>query len=340
MATMKAAQWDPAQNKVVVNEVPIPEPGHNQFLTRVKAASLCHSDLMAIDMPRDKPITLGHEGTGVIVKIHPSAEGKGFKVGDGIGSMYFNECCFECDGCKVHNIYCETGNSKCQGFLTDGYFAEYALVDYHNAIILPEQLPLDKCAPLFCAGITAFNALDTCELKPGDWVAMIGCGGLGQLATQYAKAMGLNVIGMDISDKNLAVTKDQGCDYLFNTRTSKTYAEDIKKLTKGGVHAACVFSNAPAAFACAPSVIRLGGTMMVIGIAKEPITFDTNDLATRRYQIKADSTSIPSRMPKAINFTAKHNILPVQQVRKLEEVNDMVNEIRAGTATSRMAVIF
>lgn len=113
--------------------------------------------------------------------------------------------------------------------------------------------------------VTAFNALDSCELKPGQWLGIIGCGGLGQLATQYGKAMGLKVIGLDISDANLAVTKEQGADYIINTLINKSYKEELKTLTGGGVHAACLFSNADIAFANAPSIIRLGGTMMVIG---------------------------------------------------------------------------
>jgi propanol-preferring alcohol dehydrogenase len=109
---------------------------------------------MAIEQPRDKPVTLGHEGVGVISNIHPSAEGKGFKVGDEIGSLYINGCCFECDGCMIHNLHCKSGKQLLQGFSTDGYFAEYVLVEYQNAIILPKNLIIERAAPLFCAGIT------------------------------------------------------------------------------------------------------------------------------------------------------------------------------------------
>jgi propanol-preferring alcohol dehydrogenase len=109
---------------------------------------------MAIESPRDSPVTLGHEGVGYIEKIHPSAEGKGFKKGDAIGFLYIIGCCFECDGCKVHNLHCLSGKQLLQGFSTDGFFAEYAVVDYQNAIVLPQNLDITRCAPLFCAGIT------------------------------------------------------------------------------------------------------------------------------------------------------------------------------------------
>lgn len=150
---MKAGQWDPKTQKVVINDIPVPEPGENQFLVKIHSASLCHSDLM-MGMRPDYPVTLGHEGVGHIENFHPSAEGKGFSKGDAVGFNYFIGCCFECDGCMVHNMRCEKGTSKLQGFVVDGYFQEYAIVDYHNAVVMPKELDMARSAPLFCAGIT------------------------------------------------------------------------------------------------------------------------------------------------------------------------------------------
>jgi propanol-preferring alcohol dehydrogenase len=147
-----------AQKKIVVNEVPIPEPGENQFLVKMASASLCHSDMMAIEAPRTEPVTIGHEGVGIVTsKIHPSAAGKGFKEGDAVGFLYIIGCCFECEGCQIHNLSCSSGKQLLQGFTTDGFFAEYAVVDYHNAVILPSNLDIKTAAPIFCAGITGEN---------------------------------------------------------------------------------------------------------------------------------------------------------------------------------------
>jgi len=202
---MKAGQWDPYvyqaskhQNahcnnrkleKVVINDIPKPVENQNQFLVKIQSASLCHSDLM-MHMRPDYPVTMGHEGVGHIESIGSSAANRGFQVGDAIGFGYFIDCCFECEGCMVHNMHCETGNQKLQGVVVDGYFAEYAVVDWQNAIKLPETLDMSRTAPLFCAGITAFHSVDGCELKEGEWLAVIGCGGLGQYAIQHAKAVG------------------------------------------------------------------------------------------------------------------------------------------------------
>ena len=185
-----------------------------------------------------KPVTLGHEGVGHVVSIHPSAEGKGFKLGDAVGFLYILGCCFECAGCQIHNLHCETGKQLLQGFVVDGFFQEYALVDYHNAVVLDEKVwDLTRAAPVFCAGITAFHSVDSCELQPGQWFGVIGCGGLGQIATQYAKAMGLKVAAIDVADANLNEVKRLGADAVFNSRSDPDYVESLKKLTGGGCHA-------------------------------------------------------------------------------------------------------
>lgn len=341
-----------------MNEIPIPEPGENQFLVKIASASLCHSDILAFESPAsDKPVTPGHEGVGYVTKLHPSAVGKGFKEGDTVGFLYILGCCFECDGCQIHNLSCEGGKALLQGFTTDGFFAEYALVDYHNAVILPKSLDPKTAAPIFCAGITgmfdtifykprltprvAFHAVDSSELKPGDWLGVIGGGGLGQLATQYAKAMGCKVVCIDINDEILKQCTAQGADAVFNSLTNKNYVKEVLELTGGGVKAADVFSNADAAYAGAPAIIKLGGVLMVIGLPHNPLKISAYDLALGKYKVKSESTSIPQRMGKAIEFTAKHNIRPEVEVKtSLEDVQGMIDAMKSGKNIKRMAVVF
>jgi len=186
----------------------------------------------------------------------------------------------------------------------------------------------------------AFNSVDSCGLRPGQWLGVIGAGGLGQLAVQYGKAMGFKVLAVDINDATLNVCKSQGADETFNSKTEPDYVSKIKQLTNGGVHAAAVFSNALAAYAGAPSIIRVGGTLMVVGIPHKPLEVPPMELILGTYKIKAESTSIPQRMKKAVDFSSEHNIHPDVQLRRLEELNDMVNEMRAGKATRRMGVAF
>jgi propanol-preferring alcohol dehydrogenase len=142
--------------------------------------------------------------------------------------------------------------------------------------------------------------VDSSELKPGDWLGVIGCGGLGQLATQYAKAVGCYVVGIDINEDILAQCKAQGADAVFNSLTYKGYVEELLKLTRGGVKAATVFSNADAAYASAPRIIKLGSVLMVVGLPHNPLKISSMDLALGKYKVKSESTSIPQRMGKAV----------------------------------------
>ena len=139
-----------------------------------------------------------------------------------------------------------------QGFTADGFFAEYAVEAWQNLAKLPSSTDLKTAAPIFCAGITAFHSVDSCELKEGQWLAVIGCGGLGQLACQYGKAMGYKVLGVDINDKTLEVFKKQG------GQKGTFSAEDISKsllyaISNNIGQIACV--SAPVSVSCFHSII-------------------------------------------------------------------------------------
>jgi D-arabinose 1-dehydrogenase-like Zn-dependent alcohol dehydrogenase len=174
--------------------------------------------------------------------------------------------------------------------------------------------------------------------------------------------MGAKVIGVDINDATLQVFKKQGGDLIFNSRSNPDYAAELKKATGGGAHAVAVFSDANAAYAGAPSVLRVGGLLMcgkflfsshqwyefdyldandqIVGLPKDPISIPVIDLCCGTMRIKGESTSVPSRMHKAVDFTIKHNILPEVEFRKLEELSDMIDEMNALKATKRMVVAF
>jgi len=257
----------------------------------------------------------------------------------------------------VHNLNCERGTSVLHGFGTDGFFAEYAAVDYHNAIQLPEGMDVGTAAPFFCAGVTgivnvilfrllslthlaAFHAVDNCELKPGDWLAVVGCGGLGQLAIQYGKAMGYKVVGLDINDNVLSAAQDVGADLVLNTMKNQNFVDDLKAATNGGANAAAVFSASQAAYDTATKILQIEAVLMVIGLPAKPIQFSSFDLMRKLYRIKSEATGPPQKMAKAIEFTAKHKILPHVTSFKLDQINEMIDTMKSGRVTGRMAVVF
>jgi D-arabinose 1-dehydrogenase-like Zn-dependent alcohol dehydrogenase len=124
--------------------------------------------------------------------------------------------------------------------------------------------------------------------------------------------MGIKTVGLDINDEQLAMAKKVGADAVFNSATDKDYVQAIKRLTGKGCHSAAVYSASNAAYAGAPDILRAGGLLMVIGIAPKGLDFiNTFDLTTGRYRVKADSTGIPQRMRKAVDFTGKHRYVNV-----------------------------
>jgi len=228
-----------------------------------------------------------------------------------------------------------------QGFGADGYFAEFAVVEARGSMKLPEGIDVDTAAPLFCAGVTAFHGVEDCELKPGQWMAVIGTGGLGHLGIQYAKAMELKVIGIDLSDDQLEAAKACGADVTFNPIKDKDYQKKILELTGGGVDAAVNFTASKKAYDDMPAIIRPGtGTLMVVGIPLQPLTFTALDIALGRYKVKGSNNGVSHNMRPAIEFSAKHGIKPHVTNFKLEQLPEMMEIMHAGKTKGRLAVKF
>ncbi|RDW76939.1 hypothetical protein BP6252_04992 [Coleophoma cylindrospora] len=342
--SMKAAQFNIHTKKVIVNEIPIPVCRDNEILIKNKCASLCHSDLMnfwghsAPEMIEDD-VTIGHENTGIVTAMGKGVTG--FKIGDKVGCLGCSYACYECEGCQTHNLLCEAGTGKMHGFDTAGHFAEYSISDYRNAMVLPEDADMVSAAPLFCAGVTAYHAVTQCELKSGDWIAAIGCGGLGHLGIQYAKAKNLKVIAIDVSEAQLENAKALGADLTYNSMTDPDYVQNLKKATNGGAHAAIIFSAAQAAYINAPKILRSNGLMMVVGIPQKDLSFNALDILLGRYRIKGASSGTPQRMKEPILFSLEHNIKPhMKTFEGLDHINEIIELMKDGKSAGRFGITF
>lgn len=145
-------------------------------------------------------------------------------------------------------------------------------------------------APIFCAGVTAYHGVADCELPSGSWLAIIGCGGLGHMGIQYAKAMGHKVIGIDITEAGLEEARSCGADHVFNSMTDKEYKTKITEITGGGVHAAVNFTASKKSYDDCPAIVKAGeGLIMVVGIPQQPLEFNGLDIALGRYRVKGSN---------------------------------------------------
>src|SRR5208337_2724137 len=144
----------------------------------------------------------------------------------------------------------------------NGAFAEYALADPNYVGHLPAHIPFVDISPILCAGVTVYKGLKVTEARPGEWVAISGIGGLGHLAVQYAKAMGLHVVAIDRSPDKLALAKETGASIAVNAR-SPDAIDEVLKATGGGAHGVLVTAPAPQAFSQAIRFARRNGTVVL-----------------------------------------------------------------------------
>lgn len=347
--SMKAAQYHAQDNRVHINEIPVPKAKPFELLVKTLCSSLCRSDLMNFESdelglkptdPNTPPITLGHEASGVVVGV--GADCKGFKIGDEVGFLPSTNVCFDCDECQIHQMWCtKLGGCKMPGHAADGFFQEYIAVHYRNAIVLPPGLPAAEAAPLFCAGVTSYHGIADLGIPKDQWIAIIGCGGLGHLGIQYAKAKGYLVIGLDVIDGQLDEARSCGADHVFNTQTDPAYVEKIKKITSGGCHAVVNYTSSKASYDQAPKVLRVNGILMVVGHPQKPLTFTSIDIALGKFRILGASNSIPANLKECIDFSQEHDIKPhVTFYRKLEDIHEMIDLMSAGKVKGRVAIRF
>ncbi|GME50681.1 chaperonin 10-like protein [Neofusicoccum parvum] len=199
----------------------------------------------------------------------------------------------------------------------------------------------DKVGCLGCSYACSYHSTKSCELQEEQWVAVVGCGGLGHLAIQYAKAMKLRVIGLDVADAQLQSARDLGADAVFNTKTDLDYESKIKTLTAGGCHAAAVYSSSNIAYRDAPKCLRINGLLMVVGIPQKELSINALDILLGKYRIAGRSSGIPQHMPEVIEFSHKHGIKPhVTTCPDINDINNMIELMENGHTAGRFGVVF
>lgn len=234
---MKAAYYTKFQGPVSIENLPDPTPVEGAVVLKVEATGLCRSDWhgwMGHDADIELPHVPGHELAGTIVEL-----GKGvskFKVGDRVTVPFVGGCgnCEQCDSGN-HQV-CD--NQFQPGFTHWGSFAEYVAIHYAdvNLVKLPEEVSFEIAASLGCRFITSYRAVaHQGKVKPEQWVAVHGCGGVGLSAVMIAKALGAQVIAIDINDMTLGLAKSVGADFTINAKEQNPI-EAVKELSMGGAH--------------------------------------------------------------------------------------------------------
>lgn len=336
---MKAAVLHEFGPTLSVEEVARPVPGPDDVLIQVEACGVCHSDLHVVegDQPALKGVTKpllipGHEVVGRVVEL--GANVKHLAQGDRVGVAWLHATCGQCGPCREgRENMCRKG--LITGVMVDGGYAEYMVARASHALRVPESLTAEAAAPLFCAGLTVYRALKSADVGPGNRVGIFGVGGLGHLAVQIAKAWGAEVIALDVDPAKLELARSLGAAQTFDAANP----DDIKALRKqGGVNVAVVTSAAKAAYDTAFKCLAPGGTLSVVGLPAEPLTFPALALVGIEARIVGSSVGTRDDMRAVLELAAAGKLRCLTESQPLAEVNAVFERMRRGQINGRVVL--
>ena len=326
MTNMKAAVVHAFGKDLTIDDVAIPTPGPGQALVKLITSGVCHTDLHAVEgdwpVKPNPPFIPGHEGVGTVIALGEGVTN--ISVGQLVGNAWLWSACGDCQ-------YCNTGwETLCEkqengGYSVDGSFGQYMLVDAKFAAIIPDGADLVEVAPVLCAGVTVYKGLKMTEAKPGQWVVISGIGGLGHIAVQYAKAMGLRVAAVDIADDKLALAKKHGAELVVNA-LKQDPIEVVQRVT-GGAHGVLVTAVHPSAFGQAIHMSRRGGTIVFNGLPAGDFPASIFEIVLKGLTVRGSIVGTRQDLAEALEFYARGQIHPTVATRDLSEINDIFDEM-------------
>lgn len=336
--TMKAAVVREFGKPLSIDEVPIPEPGPGMIQVQIKASGVCHTDLHAAEgdwpVKPKPPFIPGHEGVGFV-----SAVGAGVrhvKEGDRVGVPWLYSACGFCKHCLGGwETLCEAQQNT--GYSVNGGFAEYVVADPNYVGHLPPGIDFAEIAPVLCAGVTVYKGLKVTDTKPGDWVVISGVGGLGHMAVQYAKAMGLNVAAVDIDDAKLDLARKLGATVTANAMTEDAVAR-IRKETDGGAQGVLVTAVSPKAFQQAVGMVGRGGTVSLNGLPPGDFPLDIFGMVLNGVTVRGSIVGTRLDLQESLDFAAEGKVRATIHKARLEDVNDIFARMHKGQIEGRMVM--
>ena len=337
--TMKAAVVRAFKEPLVIQEVPVPTPGPGQILVKIAASGVCHTDLHAADgdwpVKPKPPFIPGHEGVG-----HVAAVGAGVshvKEGDRVGVPWLYTACGHCRHCLGGwETLCEQQQNT--GYSVNGGFAEYVVADPNYVGHLPGNVSFVEIAPILCAGVTVYKALKVTDTRPGDWVVISGIGGLGHVAVQYAKAMGLNVIAVDVDDAKLELARKLGASLGVNARKADPAAFVKKEV--GGAQGVLVTAVSPKAFEQAMGMVGRGGTVSLVGLPPGDFPLSIFNTVLNGITVRGSIVGTRLDLQEALDFAGQGKVKATVASERLESINDIFSRMRAGDIQGRVVMEF
>src|SRR5277367_241899 len=334
---MRAAIVERFGEPLKIEEVPVPDPGRGQVLVEIAASGVCHTDLHAADgdwpVKPTLPFIPGHEGAGVVAAV--GAGVTRLKEGDRVGIAWLHSACGHCEFCLTGwETLCP--EQQMSGYTVNGSFAEYALgqADYLGRI--PDKLSFIDAAPILCAGVTTYKGLKQTQARPGEWVVISGVGGLGHVAVQYAKAMGLHVAAIDIGAEKLALARKLGAEVTVDAKEEDVVQTTQKKI--GGAHGALVTAVSLPAFKQALGTLRRGGTCVLNGLPPGEFPVSIFDLVLNGQTVRGSIVGTRKDLEEALQFAAEGKVKATIEQQPMASINEIFDRLKKGKVNGRIVL--
>jgi 6-hydroxycyclohex-1-ene-1-carbonyl-CoA dehydrogenase len=331
---MKAAVYHGNGSRLVIEDMPIPTLRDGEVLLRVAACGLCHTDLHYLDhgVPtfRKPPIILGHEAAGVVDRIGPGVSG--IAPGDRV----LAPSVWACGRCR----YCRAGRENLcadlvmPGNHVHGGFAEFLAVPAKELVRLPPELPLERACVIADAVSTPYHAVkQRGQVRAGDTVAVVGCGGVGLNVVQCAALAGATVIAVDLNDARLALAKRLGARHTINPTATERVDKHVRTLTDGGVDVAFEVVGNPKTIDLAFNLLRKGGRLVVIGFSQEAVPINAAKLMFYELELVGSLGCGGGLYPEIVALVASGRIdlePIVSGTFPLDRINEGFDRLRRG----------
>jgi len=307
---MQAAVVPVVSGSWEVKDVPKPEPGSNQVLVKMHASGICYTDVHETlgHIPGQFPRILGHEPVGEIVAASPDVVTR--KVGDRVGTAWIQSTCGRCEWCqRGRRMFCPY--LKSTGIDVPGGHAEYMLMNADATYLIPDNVSYEQAAPIFCAGYTVWSGLRWADPLPHERVAVLGVGGLGHLAVQYAKAAGFTTIAISHSPDKDKMIRDLGADEIV--RDGKSLA------AAGGADIILSTSNSTQSMADSIQGLRPDGRLVAMGVGAEPLSISLTDLIVKRIRVIGSQQNGPEYLYEALDFVAQGKVKTIVETYPLAQ---------------------
>ncbi|MER7994969.1 alcohol dehydrogenase AdhP [Micromonospora chalcea] len=334
---MRASVVTAFDRPMEITERPVPEVGPGEILVRIEASGLCHTDIHAArgewPVKPTPPFVPGHEGVGLVEQVGPGVTEHA--VGDRVALPWLGWACGTCAYCVTGwETLCESQRNT--GYSIDGAHAEYAVASARYAVRVPDGVDPFEAAPLTCAGVTTYKAVKVAGVRPGERVAIFGIGGLGHLAQQYAQIFGAETVAVDVTAEKLELATSLGAAHTVDAATT----DPVERITAlGGVDVAIVLAASPRVIEQAHRSLRRGGRLVLVSLpADNAITLPVFETVLKGITVLGSIVGTRADLAEVFALHAAGRTRVVYETRKLDDINDAVDDVLAGRVAARLVL--